>query len=551
MKNSVSDSYLSIESEEDDENVHDKGDDKRNNVDDSDDSDSSNYSYNNEHHSRTSSVSSAWPQTYRQSIDLSVPSPSLNFLGTPVLSRLSNSFLSSSLTKRKTPEIVQSTAKPLLSAASDEQLPQLRRSSHSFLPPITERKHSKKATSDQKYSKVSHEVSRKSSYGQAVLNGMNVLCGVGLLSTPYAVKEGGWSSLSLLFIFGILSFYTGILLRNCLDSQPGLETYPDIGQAAFGTTGRIAISIVLYVELYASCVEYIILESDNLSSLFPNANLTLAGFDLNSRYLFAIITALTVLPMVWLKDLSILSYFSAGGVIASILVVLCLFWVGLVDDVGFHGKGTTFNFTTLPVALGLYGFCYSGHAVFPNIYTSMENRSQFPLVLFTSFALCTVLYAGVAVFGYFMFGEETESQFTLNMPNDLVASKIAIWTTVVNPLTKYALIMSPVAMSLEELIPSNNLQFHVYSILIRTALVLSTLFVGLSVPFFGLVMSLIGSLLTMLVTLILPCACFLSIFGAKVTPLQGFLCMLIIAVGTISSAFGSYSAIFQIIQQFI
>lgn len=77
--------------------------------------------------------------------------------------------------------------------------------------------------------------------------GVNVLCGVGLLSTPYAVKEGGWSGLSLLFIFGILSYYTGILLRHCLDSQPGLETYPDIGQAAFGTTGRIAISVSYFI----------------------------------------------------------------------------------------------------------------------------------------------------------------------------------------------------------------------------------------------------------------------------------------------------------------
>lgn len=73
--------------------------------------------------------------------------------------------------------------------------------------------------------------------------GMNVLCGVGILSTPYAVKEGGWAGLSILFIFGMLSFYTGMLLRYCLDSQPGLETYPDIGQAAFGTTGRIFISV--------------------------------------------------------------------------------------------------------------------------------------------------------------------------------------------------------------------------------------------------------------------------------------------------------------------
>jgi vesicular inhibitory amino acid transporter len=73
--------------------------------------------------------------------------------------------------------------------------------------------------------------------------GINVLCGVGILSTPYAAKEGGWVGLSILFIFAVLSFYTGILLRYCLDSEPGLETYPDIGQAAFGNFGRVAISV--------------------------------------------------------------------------------------------------------------------------------------------------------------------------------------------------------------------------------------------------------------------------------------------------------------------
>lgn len=65
MKNSVSDSYLSIESEENDENVFEKGDNERNNGEDSDDSDFSNYSYNNEDHSMPGSVSSAWPQSYR------------------------------------------------------------------------------------------------------------------------------------------------------------------------------------------------------------------------------------------------------------------------------------------------------------------------------------------------------------------------------------------------------------------------------------------------------------------------------------------------------
>ncbi|KAJ0764134.1 putative amino acid transporter, transmembrane domain-containing protein [Helianthus annuus] len=71
---------------------------------------------------------------------------------------------------------------------------------------------------------------------------VNLLCGVGLLSTPYAVKQGGWAGLSILAFFCVVSFYTGILLRCCLDSKPGLQSYPDIGQAAFGIIGRLVVS---------------------------------------------------------------------------------------------------------------------------------------------------------------------------------------------------------------------------------------------------------------------------------------------------------------------
>ncbi|XP_010517249.1 PREDICTED: vacuolar amino acid transporter 1 [Camelina sativa] len=516
-------------------------------------SDSSDDAYDeNQAHTKPSSYTTAWPQSYRQSIDLysSVPSPSIGFLGNNSMTRFGSSFLSSSLIRRHTPESLPAVTKPLLSPQADEQaLPKHRLSSHGLLPPIPSRRHSMRK--DEKSSMISHEIpmSRNSSYGQAVLNGLNVLCGVGILSTPYAAKEGGWLGLMILFIYGLLSFYTGILLRYCLDSESDLETYPDIGQAAFGTTGRIFVSIVLYLELYACCVEYIILESDNLSSLYPNAALSIGGFQLDARHLFALLTTLAVLPTVWLRDLSVLSYISAGGVIASVLVVLCLFWIGLVDEVGIHSKGTTLNLSTLPVAIGLYGYCYSGHAVFPNIYTSMAKPSQYPAVLLTCFTICTLMYAGVAVMGYTMFGESTESQFTLNLPQDLVATKIAVWTTVVNPFTKYALTISPVAMSLEELIPSRHIRSHWYAIGIRTALVFSTLLVGLSIPFFGLVMSLIGSLLTMLVTLILPPACFLSIVRRKVTPTQMMLCVLIIIVGTISSVIGSYSALSKIIEK--
>ena len=57
-------------------------------------------------------------------------------------------------------------------------------------------------------------------------------------------------------------------------------------------------------------------------------------------------------------------------------------------------------------------------------------------MLIFSIGFSTVLFIAAAVMGYKMFGESTESQFTLNLPQNLVVSKIAIWATVLFHLSK-------------------------------------------------------------------------------------------------------------------
>lgn len=63
--------------------------------------------------------------------------------------------------------------------------------------------------------------------------------------------------------------------------------------------------------------------SDNLSTLFPDTFMSFSGEQLDSHQIFAFIATIVVLPTVWLRDLSLLSYLS--GYIASLFLLLSTF----------------------------------------------------------------------------------------------------------------------------------------------------------------------------------------------------------------------------------
>lgn len=214
-----------------------------------------------------------------------------------------------------------------------------------------------------------------------------------MLSLPYALSLGGWLSLAIFVLVSSICYYTGLLIQRCLDADPCIKTYPDIGEYAFGRKGKLVISIFMYLELYLVAVGFLIMEGDNLDKLFPGVCLKFASVSVQGKQLFILLSALVILPTTWPRNLGILAYVSAGGVLASAVLLGSLLWAGIADT-GFHEKGRILDLNGLPTAMGLFFMCFTCHAVFPTISSSMRDSTRFPKVsagTFNSFLACALV----------------------------------------------------------------------------------------------------------------------------------------------------------------
>ncbi|KAL6901026.1 hypothetical protein ACP4OV_005702 [Aristida adscensionis] len=405
-----------------------------------------------------------------------------------------------------------------------------------------------------------HRDDTGASFWRSCLNLSNVISGVGMLSVPYALAQGGWLSLALFALVGAVCYYTGELIARCLCADgdaAAIRSYPDIGELAFGRRGRTAIGLVMYAELYLVAVSFLILEGENLDKLLPDVSVgLLLGRRLHGKQLFTLMAAVVILPTTWLRDLSALAYVSAVGLVASAALTVSLLWAGVAEH-GFHGNGgdALLSLAGLPTSLSLFFVCFAGHGVFPTVYSSMRNKRAFSKVMLVSSLLCSLNYALTAILGYLIYGDGVSPLVTLNLPSGKVYTRIAILTTLVTPLAKYALVIQPITTAVEERLlspASAGRRGGLARPAISTGVLASTVVVACTVPFFGYLMSFIGSSLNVTVAVLFPCLSYLKIFtprgGIRRVEMMGIIGILMF--GVCVAIVGTYTSVNQIVNAF-
>lgn len=170
------------------------------------------------------------------------------------------------------------------------------------------------------------------------------------------------------------------------------------------------------------------------------------------------------------------------------------------------------NWSKLPIFFGMAVYCYEGIGLVIPIESSMKNPNRYLTLLFSAMATISLLLISFGSIGYVAYGDDTQGIITTDLPADILTLLVRVFICF-SLLMSFPIQLFPVVEIIEAYFFQVKTSFFEHKRnLMRIALVILATFAAISIPHFGLVMGLIGSLGSSFLAFIVPSALHLRIF---------------------------------------
>ncbi|KAH0975358.1 hypothetical protein GBA52_017257 [Prunus armeniaca] len=390
------------------------------------------------------------------------------------------------------------------------------------------------------------------------------MVGAGVLGLPYAMSQLGWGpGVAVLVLSWIITLYTLWQMVEMHEIVPGkrFDRYHELGQHAFGE--KLGLWVVVPQQLMVECgvcIVYMITGGNSIKkihdTLCPNCK------SIKTTY-FIIIFASVHFVLSHLPSFNSIAGVSLAAAVMS-LSYSTIAWTtsvhkGVDPQVQYGPKasstaGNVFNFFS---ALGNVAFAFAGHNVVLEIQATIpstpEKPSKKPMWkgVFVAYIVVALCYFPVALIGYWVFGNNVEDNILISLQKPRWLIAVANFFVVIHVIGSYQVFAMPVFDMLESFLltkmkfkPSMLLRF-----LTRTAFVAFTLFIGITFPFFGGLLSFFGGFAFAPTTYFLPCVMWLVIYKPKKFGLSWWANWLSIIVGVLLMVLSPIGALKNIISQ--
>ena len=390
----------------------------------------------------------------------------------------------------------------------------------------------------------------QSTVPQTIFNCINALIGIGLLALSRAMVHAGLYCGTVLIIYSVaITYWTATLLSDCMDTDPSICTYADIGYKAYGPKARLFVSLLFTIELLGVGVSLMVLFADSLHALFPEISL------IQFKWIaFVILTPFSFFP------LRILSHISLIGIVSTISLVFLIFFCGIIKKTApgslidpaytsYYPASALSLFVSYGIILGPFG----SHSLFPALKADLVSPHKFKSCLKTTYSVGFFADASMAYLGFFMFGagllnEITQSVLlTTGYPKfvyflaSVFVSLIPVAKTPINALpiiniTEFLFNITPQQLEYAGKPETFGVKFS--SALIKIGVNLTFVVLGILYPEFDKIIGLSGSSLCTLICIVLPCAFYLKLCK----PRNRWFYYLVMLVALILGVIGTVSA---------
>ena len=128
--------------------------------------------------------------------------------------------------------------------------------------------------------------------------------------------------------------YTAKTLAIAADTEGNRsDSYGEIGTAAFGTGGTVAVGGLFYCEIIAALIMFLSLGGNTLHLLVPDISIMSC----------TLIVSACIFPTVLVRNLQLLSRLSAVGIFASTVLIVNIIYTGVTKESGnIPAQGTAF-----------------------------------------------------------------------------------------------------------------------------------------------------------------------------------------------------------------
>jgi proton-coupled amino acid transporter len=327
-----------------------------------------------------------------------------------------------------------------------------------------------------------------------------------------------------------------------------LSSYEEVSRAVAGRWGHVATVAAMLLTQLGIGSAYVLFVATQMHS-FP-------GLDVLSIQLWAVTVSPLFVALCLIRNMSHLAPFSAFGIVAVAFALVCVLFYG------FSVPGVHFpQMRLLPhnyfLFFGMAVFAFEGINLAIPVHSNMERPESYGAMLNVSFLVIGVVYSVFALLAYSFFLDDTQNIIVQNLPNTWIVIVVKVCITI-NVLLTFPVQLVPAVLYFERLVFRS--EEHVCTSprfanfwkrnLLRLLLVAAVVGLAVAVPFFEVVVSLVGGLGNGTAGFVLPAILHLILFRGRAPMWKVALNWVVLVFGAATTVLVTVFSVMRMVEEF-